>query len=551
MGKTPLKVIPLGGLGEIGKNMMLLEYGDDIMVVDAGVMFPGEQLPGVDFVIPDISYLLENRKKVRGIVITHGHEDHTGALPYVLRQLNVPVYAPRLAAGLISLKLKEHRGLKNTKIRVVEPDERIRLGAFNVKMFRVCHSIPDAMGLAISTPIGTVVHSGDFKFDHTPVDGRPSDFATLAELGSKGVLLLLSDSTYAELPGYTPSEKVIDDTLDRIIGKAKGRVIVATFASLIARVQQVVDVAVKHDRKVCVEGRSMVESVKMASKLGYLNIPEGTLINLEQLRTLPHEKVVIIITGTQGEPSSALARMANKEHKHLEVVSGDTVIMSATPIPGNHILINNIIDNLFRQGADVLYDKIEKVHVHGHASQEELKMMMSLTKPRYFVPVHGEYRHLVLHAHLANSMGIAEGNTFVMENGDILELGPERGRIVRRIPAAPVFVDGHESWEVNNMVMEDRRALAKDGVVVVALAVDKNTGRLAALPDIVTHGFVDTGDVADLVEASREVLSKAFNGSALNGGSRELNTTVKELLSKFYAQEIKRRPLILPVTLEV
>lgn len=544
-------MIPLGGLGEIGRNMMVLEYGDDIIVVDAGVMFPAAEQPGIDLIIPDISYLKENSWKVRGIVITHGHEDHTGALPYIVTELDAPIYAPRLAEGLISVKLKEHGCLKGTELREAGPGERLDLGAFQVEMFRVCHSIPDAMGLAIDTPLGTVIHTGDFKFDHTPVDGRASDFAKLASLGDEGVLLLLSDSTYVELPGYTPSEKEIDDTLDRIMAKAEGRVIVSTFASLVSRVQQVVDAAVAHNRKVCVEGRSMVETVKMAIKLGYLDAPEGAIVSLEEILSLPHERVAIVLTGTQGEPSSALARLANKDHRRLEIVAGDTVVISATPIPGNQLLIQNTIDNLFRQGAHVLYEKIETVHVHGHASQEELKMMIGLTRPKYFIPIHGEYRHLVLHGQLAESLGVEPDNVFVMEDGDVLELTPEYGRLTQRVQAGPIYVDGLGTWGLDSSVLRDRRALAKDGVVVVSIAIDRKTGKVISAPDVVTHGFVDGADLKPMIDATQEILGEALNGSRPATGAESIKASIKSALSKYYLKRTKRRPMILPITVEV
>ena len=551
MKKQALKVIPLGGLGEIGKNMMVLEYDDDIIVVDAGVMFPAAEQPGIDLIIPDASYLMENREKVRGIVITHGHEDHTGALPYIVTELDAPIYAPRLAEGLISVKLKEHGCLKGTDLQEAGPGERLDLGAFQVSMFRVCHSIPDAMGLAIDTPVGTVVHTGDFKFDHTPVDGRASDFAKLASLGDEGVLLLMSDSTYAELPGYTPSEKKIDDALDRIMAKAEGRVIVSTFASLVSRVQQVVDAAVAHNRKVCVEGRSMVETVKMAIRLGYLDVPEGAIVSQEEILSLPHDRVAIVLTGTQGEPSSALARLANKDHRRLEIVAGDTVVISATPIPGNQLLVQNTIDNLFRQGANVLYEKIQDVHVHGHASQEELKMMIGLTRPRFFVPVHGEYRHLVLHGQLAESLGVESDDIFILEDGDVLELTPDRGRIAGRVQAGPVYVDGLGAWGMDSTVLRDRRDLARDGVVIVSLAIDKRTGKVVSAPDIVTHGFVDGADLKPMIDATQEVLGEALNGSKPAAGSEPIKASIKNALSKYYLKRTRRRPMILPITLEV
>ncbi|MCH8086811.1 MAG: ribonuclease J [Chloroflexi bacterium] len=551
MARPPLKVIPLGGVGEIGKNMLALEYGEDILVIDAGVKFPGEDLPGIDLVIPDISYLVENASRVRGIVITHGHEDHIGALPYVVKQLDAPIYASRLAEGMIAARLKEHGCLKGTKLMSASPGEPFFIGAFQVEMFRVCHSIPDSMGLIIHTPVGTVVHSGDFKFDHTPVDGQPADLARLARLGAEGVHLLLSDSTYAELPGYTPSERVVSDALNLIMGEAEGRVIVATFASLVSRVQQVIDAAVAHGRKVCIEGRSMVETVQLATKLGYLHIPEGALVSLEETAGLTNRRVAIILTGTQGEPSSALSRLANQEHRRMQIIEGDTVIMSASPIPGNQTLISRTIDNLFRLGAHVLYGGIKQVHVHGHASREELKLMIRLTTPRFFVPVHGEYRHLVLHAQLAESLGIPSDNTFVMENGDVLELTEERGQVSQTVQSGPVYLDGAGRWNSNSRVLRDRRRLSRDGFVIITLSRNRITGRIDPSPEVVTYGFVEDEEAEALVGSTRRVLAEALDGKINSGSTKDIETTVKSALSKFYLQETKRRPMILPVIIEV
>ena len=417
-----LRVIPLGGLGEIGKNMMALEYGDDIIVVDAGVMFPEEDMFGVDLVIPNIAYLRENQHKVRAILITHGHEDHTGAVPFVLPELNVPVYAPRLAHGLIEVKLRDHRILSASELHVIEPGETFTFGAFRVEFFHVCHSIPDATGIAIYTPRGLVIHTGDFKFDHTPVDDVPTDFARLAELGTEGVTLLLSDSTYAESEGYTPSEAVLDPNLERIIAEAPGRVMFATFASLIARIQQIANAAAKNGRKVAVIGRSMVNNVAMAQQMGYLRVPEGVIVPTESLAGVPPEETVIIMTGAQGEPTSALSRISNDDHRDISVKPGDTFVLSASPIPGNEAVIMRTIDNLMRQGARVLHAANSQVHVHGHASREELKLMLRMIKPRYFVPIHGEYHHLVAHAGIAVGMGVAPEHTFILEDGDVLEL---------------------------------------------------------------------------------------------------------------------------------
>jgi len=419
--KQRLKIIPLGGLGEIGKNMMAMEYANDIIIIDAGLMFPGEELLGIDLVIPDISYLLEHREKIRGIVVTHGHEDHVGALPYLLPQLKVPVYCAKLTCGLIEVKLKERKAFAGAELKVVTPGEKITLGEFRVEFFPVCHSIPDSVGLIIQTPMGTIVHSGDFKLDYTPVYGKPTDLSRLAQLGVQGVLLLLSDSTYAELPGYTPSERVVGDTLERVIADASGRVIVATFSSLISRIQQVINAAAKYQRRVFVVGRSMTNTVRMSLDLGYLQAPDGVLGRLDELRKMPHNKVVLVTTGSQGEPTSALVRMANRDHRQVHITKGDTVVVSASPIPGNEALINRALDNLYRQGAQVISARLAPVHVHGHGSGEELKLLLNLVKPRFFVPVHGEYRHLSLHAKLAESIGVSSQNIFVMEDGDILE----------------------------------------------------------------------------------------------------------------------------------
>ena len=409
-----LRVIHLGGLGEIGKNMMALETGDDIIVVDCGVQFPEEGMLGVDLIIPDVSYLVENSDRVRAILITHGHEDHIGALPFVLPQLEVPVYAPRLTHGLISSKLKERLATRACRVEPIDPGNSYQFGqSFTATWFRVCHSIPDAMGIAIETPIGTVIHTGDFKIDHTPVDGRTIDLPALANYGDQGVLLLCSDSTYAEVPGYTPSERVVGETLDRAIGEAEGRVMVATFASLVSRVQQVVDAAVRHGRKVSIVGRSMVDTVAVATELGYLTLPSQVLVPMSESRKLPPEQVILMTTGSQGEPSSALVRIANSEHREVRIAPGDTVVISATPIPGNELAVSRTIDNLLRQGARVLYDRVATVHVHGHASQEELKLVLSLVRPRYFVPVHGEYRHLAAHAKLAWDLGVAKDGIFL------------------------------------------------------------------------------------------------------------------------------------------
>jgi len=548
-----LRVIPLGGLGEIGKNMMALEYGNDIIVVDAGLMFPSEDMLGVDLLIPDISYLLARQGNVRGIVITHGHEDHIGALPYVLSRITPPVYATRFTRELILVELKQ-RGVKTSaKLNVVSPGSRITLGKFTIEFFSVCHSIPDSVGLVIHTPLGTVVHSGDFKIDYTPIIAEATNFNQLASLGAKGVLLLLSDSTYAELPGYTPSERVVSDTLARIVSEANGRVIITTFASLISRVQQVFDVAVKHGRRVFIIGRSMKEIVSMALKTGYLAAPPGIMCGLEELKTLPHNRLIVLSTGSQGEPTSALVRMANRDpSSKVQIIPGDTVVISATPIPGNEALVNKTTDSLFRQGANVIYDKLAQVHVHGHGSQEELKLLLSLVKPRFFVPVHGEYRHLKLHAELARSMGIPKDNIFALENGDILELGQDSGKVVARTHVGVIYVSGLIAGELNDAVLRDRKLLSRDGVVVVTIAVDAEGGKLAERPRIITRGFIDSGEEQKLIEKGRDVVLAALDHDKRRlSEPKFVDARVRDSLSRFFYEQVHRRPVIIPVVVEV
>jgi len=530
--------------------MMVLELPQDMIVIDAGLMFPEEDMLGVDLVIPDISYVRERKKKLRAIIITHGHEDHTGALPYVLRDLQAPIYCTRLTRGLISVKLKEHKLLKQADLRAATAGEKIRLGAFQVEFVRVTHSIPDSCGLAIRTPVGTVIHSGDFKLDHTPVMGKPTDLPRWAELGNEGVLLLLSDSTYAETPGYTPSEQVVGESLDRIMATAAGRVIVATFASLISRVQQVIDAAHRHGRRVFVTGRSMVDNVQMALELGYLSAPENVLAPIDQLSRMRPQKVAIITTGSQGEPTSALVRMASRDHRHIQIASGDTVVMSASPIPGNEMLINRTIDNLSRLGAQVLYTRIADVHVRGHAAQEELKMLLSLVNPRFFVPIHGEYRHLMAHARLAQAMGLAPENAFVLEDGDILELDGKGGRVVGRVAADHVYVDGL-AVGVNQVVLRDRRRLGSDGVIAVIVTVDKHSGRPVGEPDVVAKGFMDTDEAEEILDKARKHVTRALKGADHHSDWAEVNARVRDALAQYLYQETRRRPMILPLTVEV
>ncbi len=553
MATHRLRIIPLGGLGEIGKNMMALEYGNDILVIDAGLMFPSEEMLGIDLLIPDISYLLARQNNVRGIVITHGHEDHIGALPYILSRITPPVYATKFTRELIMVELKQ-RGLKTgAKLNVVSPGSKITLGQFAIEFFSVCHSIPDSVGLVIHTPLGTVVHSGDFKIDYTPTLCEATNFNQLASLGAKGVLALLSDSTYAELPGYTPSERIVSDTLDRIVGEAKGRVIITTFASLISRMQQVFDVAVKHDRRVFIIGRSMKEIASMALKTGYLTAPPGIICRLDELKALPHNRVIVLSTGSQGEPTSALVRMANRDpSSRVQIIRGDTVVISATPIPGNEALVSKTTDSLFRQGANVIYDKLAQVHVHGHGSQEELKLLISLLKPKFFVPIHGEYRHLKLHAELAQTMGVPKDDVFVLENGDMLELGQGSGKVVARTRVGVIYVSGMITGELDNAVLRDRKVLSRDGVAVVTVAVDAENGKLAEKPRIVTRGLVDSGAEQKLIEKGREVVLAALDHDRKRLAERDfVDARVRDSLSRFFYEKIHRRPVIIPVVVEV
>lgn len=548
-----LRVIPLGGLGEIGKNMLALEYADDIVIIDCGVQFPEEGMLGVDLIIPDVSYLVERADRIRGILITHGHEDHIGALPFILPQIPSDVYAPRLAHGLISAKLKERRATRQFTSTPIDPGIAYQFGQhFAARWFRVCHSIPDAMGIAISTPLGTVIHTGDFKIDHTPVDGRTIDLTALARYGDSGVLLLLSDSTYAEVPGYTPSERLVGEALDRAIGEAPGRVMVATFASLVSRVQQVVDAAQHHGRKVSIVGRSMVETVNVASELGYLRLPPGVLLPLSATRNLPPEQVVLMTTGSQGEPTSALVRIANEEHRDVSIMAGDTVVISATPIPGNELPVSRTIDNLLRQGARVVYDRIATVHVHGHASQEELKLVLNLVKPRYFVPVHGEYRHLNAHAQIAWDLGVAQDGIFVLEDGDVLEFGPDGAKTGERIKAGPIFVDGVSRRDTRSRVLTQRRSLSRDGVVVVVVPIDRTNGLPAGDPLTVASGFMEDSETGELFQ---ELGIHLVTELSQNGGppptQDEIKSKVRETARSFIVNSTRRSPMIIPVVTEV
>jgi ribonuclease J len=551
--KKKLKVIPLGGLQEIGKNITAFEYGDDIIVVDCGLSFPEDEMLGIDLVIPDVTYLVKNKEKVRGIVLTHGHEDHIGALPYVLRELNVPLYGTKLTLGLVKCKLEEHGLLDTVQLETVEQGQTIELGAFKVEFIRSTHSIADSVALAIFTPIGTLVHTGDFKIDYTPIEGQPMDLARLAELGRKGVLMLMCDSTNVENEGYTMSERTVGETFNEIFMNCKSRILVATFASNVHRVQQIFNAAVKFGRKVTVLGRSMINVVNVAMELGYLNVPEGVLIDLENMDKVPHDKLVIITTGSQGEPMSALTRITFNEHKKVEIVPGDLVIISASPIPGNEKLISKVINELFKKGAKVIYEALADVHVSGHACQEEIKLIHSLVKPKFFMPVHGEHRHLRQHADLAVKMGMPSENTFIMEIGKVLELTNDSAKINGSVTAGKVLVDGLGVGDVGNVVLRDRRHLSQDGLIVVVITIEGDTGNVVAGPDIISRGFVYVRESEDLMEQLKEIAKQAiFKSSGKNPGDWSIRkSAIREALKDCIYERTKRKPMILPIIMEI
>lgn len=552
MREGKVQIIPLGGLGEIGKNSMAIRYRDDIVLVDFGLMFPEDELLGIDVVIPDASYLLENRDLLKGIVLTHGHEDHIGALPYMLPQLDVPVYGTRLTLGLLEGKLDEHLPGFPADLRVVRPRDIVDIGSFKVEFIRVSHSIPDAVAVAVHTPVGVILHTGDFKFDHTPVDGEIIDFHRFSQLGEKGVLVLLSDSTNVERPGYTMSERVVGETFDDTFRNSRSRIIVATFASNIHRIQQAIMVAERYKRKVAVAGRSIVNVVNIAHKLGYLQIPRGLMVELEEANRLPRREVVILTTGSQGEPMSALTRMAMADHKLVEIMPGDTVIISAVPIPGNEKLVARVIDQLFKRGAEVLYEAVSGFHVSGHPSQEELKLMLNLTRPKFFIPIHGEYRMLKQHAELAKDVGIKTDNIFIAENGQIVEFTQKSGRVSGRVTAGRVLVDGLGVGDVGNIVLRDRKQLAQDGILIVVLALSPESGVVAG-PDMVSRGFVYMRESEQLLEEAKELVKSALDKCSVRGTTEwaSIKSQVRDVLGRFLYDRTRRRPMILPIIMEV
>jgi ribonuclease J len=550
--ENTLSVIPLGGVEEIGLNMTVLEYDEDIIIVDAGLMFPEEDTLGVDFVIPEFSYLINNKAKVKAVILTHGHEDHTGALPFLLKEIDVPVYGTALTLGLVREKLHEHN-LDQAELIPVKPRDVIGIGSFSVEFVRVTHSIVDGVGLGITTPIGVIVHTGDFKLDPTPVDGQLMDFLKFAEYGERNTLLLLSDSTNAEKGGFTFSEKEVRRAFENIFSKTDGRIIIATFASNIHRIQQAIDVAVKFGRKVILCGKSIVSNAQIALNLGYLQIPPSTWLKLEDLKALQDHDVVIITTGSQGEPMSVLSRIATDEHKIIKIKDGDTVILSAKMIPGNERSIGKIINHLFRRGANVIYEKVSEVHVSGHASKEELKLMLNLVKPKYFMPVHGEYRHLVYHSMLALKTDIPKENIFILKNGDILEINDSGARKNGSVNSGRIFIDGKGMGDVEEVVLRDRLRLAHDGIVLILLAIEKLTGTIVSGPEIISRGFVFEDASQDIINNVRELLTETIKGlqREVVSDSSLLKAKLRSTLKKYLRNTMDRRPMIMPIIIEV
>ena len=551
--KDKIKIIPLGGLNEIGKNLTAFEYKNEIVVIDCGLKFPDDEMLGIDVVIPDVTYLVKNTDKVKGIFLTHGHEDHIGALPYVLKQLNVPVYGTKLTIGMVESKLKEHGLLSSVSLRRVNPKDIVKLDTISVEFIKTSHSIADSVAIAIHTPVGIILHTGDFKIDFTPIDGCVADLARFAELGKKGVLVMLADSTNVERPGYTMSESTVGETFKSMFTKAKGRIIVATFASNIHRIQQIFEAAQKFNRKVAVSGRSMENIVSVAIELGYLSISEDRLITIDEIDKYPNDKIIIITTGSQGEPMSALARMAASEHKKVNIQKGDMVIISATPIPGNEKLVSKVINQLFKKGADVIYEALADVHVSGHACQEELKLMHTLVNPKFFIPVHGEYRHLKQHGELSMKLGTPEENIILGDNGEIIEVSKECIRKNGSVISGQVFVDGLGVGDVGNIVLRDRKHLSQDGILTVVVTIEKETGKVVAGPDIISRGFVYVRESEDLIEEAKAQVRIVLKNCEENKIKEwaTIKSSVKDVLRNFLYERTKRNPMILPIIVEV
>lgn len=550
----PLKIIPLGGLGEIGKNITLYEYDGDMFLSDCGMSFPDEEMPGIDIVIPDFTYVLENKDKIKGLVVTHGHEDHIGAIPYLLRNFNLPIYATRLTIGLIEGKLREHKLLNEAKLNVTNPGDVVTLGKFKIEFIHVNHSIPDAVGFAITCPAGTVIQTGDFKIDTTPIDDYVIDIGRFAELGKKGVLALMSDSTNAERPGFTPSERIVGDSFSNLFKKAEDhRIIVATFSSNIHRIQQIIDEAYRCGRKVAVSGRSMINVVSVAAELGYLNVPKDVLIDIEMIKNYQPGELVIVTTGSQGEPLSALHRIAFSDHRQVEIIPGDMIIISATPIPGNEKLVSKVVNELMKRGANVVYERMYDVHVSGHACQEELKLMMSIVKPKYFIPLHGEQKHLMKHAMLARQMGIPEENILISDNGNVIELTKNSLKTTETVQAGRVLVDGLGVGDVGSIVLRDRKHLADDGIIIIAVSIDGVTREVVSGPDVVSRGFVYVKESERLMHDIDNLVCDILESCYIDGIKdwSTIKTRIKDRTARFVSAKTRRSPMILPIIMEV
>lgn len=551
--KAKVKIIPLGGVNEIGKNLTAIEYKNDIVVIDCGLKFPDEDMFGIDLVIPDITYLIKNKEKVSGIFLTHGHEDHIGALPYVLKQLNVPVYGTKLTLGIVETKLKEHGLLSSTELIRVKPRDVIRLNSVSVEFIKTNHSIADSVAIAVHTPLGVVLHTGDFKIDYTPIDGELMDFARFAELGKKGVLVMMADSTNVEKQGYTKSERIVGESLTRIFGKTKGRIIIATFASNIHRIQQIIDAATVYGRKVAVSGRSMENIINVAIELGYIEVAENTLVPIDAINKYNNDQIVIITTGSQGEPMSALSRMASAEHKKVNIVEGDTIIISATPIPGNEKLVSKIVNQLFKKGAEVIYGSAENIHVSGHACQEELKLMQTLIKPKNFIPVHGEYRHLKQHGELAIKLGLNPKNVVIPEVGNVIEVNRSGIRKSGIVISGQIFVDGLGVGDVGNIVLRDRKHLSQDGILTVVVTLSKDNKTIVAGPDIISRGFVYVRESEGLIDEAREIVRNTLLECEEKNITdwATLKSNVRDELRTYLYEKTKRKPMILPIIMEI